>query len=181
MASVVETGERSPLLKAEITNSCYICHWYISLVLHASSTDSGTGASGVGKKTQSALLSQTFDFQHIFLDDVLREKSDDRTYLHAKFLKGCFMEKVKVPTELAISLLERKINEGIEVGKKWSIVHGFPESMRELLEFEEKVNITLVNRIRLTSIGTKNELYIASEVLSGGNTPACRKARPIFE
>lgn len=84
-------------------------------------------------------------------------------------------------TELAISLLEREINEGIKAGKKWSIVHGFPESMRELLEFEEKVNITHMNRTLLISVGTKSKLYIASEVLSGENTPAWRKARPIFK
>lgn len=79
------------------------------------------------------------------MDDVLREKSDDLTYPHAKFVKDCLEEKVEVPTELKISLLERNINEGIEEGKKWSLVHGFPECMQELLEFEEKVGLTYVS------------------------------------
>ncbi|MCJ1379039.1 HD domain-containing protein 2 [Xylographa soralifera] len=100
------------------------------------------GASGIGKKTQYTLLSQTFNLQHISLDDVLRETSNDQRFPYAKFLKSCLAENVKVPTELAITLLERKINEGIEAGKEWSIVHGFPESMRELQEFEEKVQKT---------------------------------------
>ena len=60
-------------------------------------------------------------------------------------------------------------------------MHGFPENMRELLEFEEKVSITHVNRTLLTSVDTKNKLYIASEVLSRGNAPACRKAGTIFK
>jgi len=110
------------------------------------------------------------------LDDVLREKSDDQSYLHAEFLKECLTEKANVPTELAISLLEGKINEGIEKGKKWSLVHGFPQNRRELLQFEEKVSMTHMNRTLLTSTGAKKELHFASEVLSRGNTPAYRKA-----
>ncbi|KAL9118279.1 MAG: hypothetical protein Q9187_005177 [Circinaria calcarea] len=145
------------------------------------------GAFGVGKKTQCALLSQTFDFQHITLEDVLREKSNDQTYLHAKFLKGCLTEKVKVPKELAISLLERKINEGIEAGKKWSIVHGFPESIQELHEFEEKIqknNYTLllkcsaeeilrrVVRLGQSSSEAEDELDIAKKFRDFQGTPA---------
>ncbi|EER43774.1 HD protein [Histoplasma capsulatum H143] len=42
--------------------------------------------------------------------------------------------------DLKIRLLEEKINEGIAVGKKCSIVYGFPESMEELRGFEMKVN-----------------------------------------
>lgn len=166
MVGVVATGETSPFLKAETANSCHLCYWYISSVSLASDTDSGTGASGVGKKTQCTLLSQKFSFQHISLNDVLREKSDDQSYLHAEFLKECLTEKANVPTDLTISLLEGKINEGIEEGKKWSLVRGFPENMRELLEFKEKVSMIHMNRTLLTSTGTKNKLYIASEVLS---------------
>ena len=102
--------------------------------------DYDAGPPGAGKKTQCALLCQKFGFQHISLDDVLREKSDDPTYLHAKFLKDCLEEKVDVPRELKVSLLEKKINKGVEDGKKWSLVHGFPECIQELLEFEEKVD-----------------------------------------
>ena len=104
--------------------------------------DYDTGPPGSGKKTQCALLCQKFGFQHISLDDVLREKSDDQTYLHAKFLKDCLEEKVDVPRELTVSLLEEKINQGGEDGRKWSLVHGFPESIQDLLEFEGKVQKT---------------------------------------
>jgi hypothetical protein len=114
------------------------------------------------------------------LDDIVREKSDDQTYLHAEFLRDCLTEKVDVPTDLAIGLLEGKINEGIVEGKKWSLVLGFPGSMQELHEFEEKVSMTYVNRTLLTSVGTKKELYTASEVLSRGNAPACKRAGTIY-
>jgi putative hydrolase of HD superfamily len=74
------------------------------------------------------------------LNEVLREKSDDKTYLHAKFVKECLEEEVKVPTQLAISLLESKINEGMIEGKR-SLVRGFPENMEQLDEFKRKVSI----------------------------------------
>ena len=101
--------------------------------------DCDTGAPGSGKKAQCGLLCQKFGFQHISLDDVLHEKSHDQTYLHAEFVKDCLEEEVDVPRELAISSLQSKINEGIDEGKKGSLVRGFPESTQELLEFEEKV------------------------------------------
>jgi len=115
---VIAAGERGLLLKAKTANSCYLLHWYILFVSLAPGADYDAGAHGVSKKTQCALLCQKFGFQHISLDNVLREKSDDLTYPHAKFVQDCLEEKVEVPTELKISLLERKINEGMEEGKK---------------------------------------------------------------
>lgn len=52
------------------------------------------------------------------MNKVLREKSDDKTYLYAKFVKECLKEEVRVPTQLAISLLKLKIIEGIKEGKR---------------------------------------------------------------
>lgn len=104
-------------------------------------TNYHTGAPGVDKKTQCDLLSKGFGFQHISLDDVLREKANDQTYLHAKFVRDCLEEEVNVPTQLAVSLLEWKINEGVKEGKRWSVVNGFPENMERLLEFKKKVSI----------------------------------------
>ncbi len=114
------------------------------LCLTTPGADCDTGPPGTGKKTQCALLCQKFGFQHISLDDVLREKSDDQTYLHAKFVKDCLEEKVDVPRELIVNLLEKKINKGVEEGKKWSLVYGFPECIQDLVEFEEKVGVTHV-------------------------------------
>lgn len=151
MVGIVAAGETGPLLKAKTANACYLPHWYILLVSLAPGADCNTGAPRTGKTTQCALLCQKFGFQHIFLDNVLREKSDDHTYPHADFVKQCLEEKVDVPRELTISLLEREVNKGIEEGKKWSLVHGFPECRADLLEFEEKVGLTHVNRTLLTS------------------------------
>ena len=76
-------------------------------------SDSSSGAPGVGKKTQCALLSKDFVVRRISLDQVLHEKSYDLTYPHAQYVKDCLTEEdVDVATELAINLLGRKINEG---------------------------------------------------------------------
>ena len=56
-------------------------------------------------------------------------------------MKDCLDKKVDVPQKLKINLLKRKINEGIEKDKKWSLVHGFPEDIQELVEFEEKIGL----------------------------------------
>jgi adenylate kinase family enzyme len=166
---IVAAGETGPLFKEKTANSCYLLHWYILLVSLAPGADCDTGAPGIGKKTQCALLCQKLGFQHISLDDVLREKSDDPTYPHAEFVKDCLEEKVDVPKELTISLLERKINEEIEEGKKWSLVRGFPECIQELLEFEEKVGLTDVNKPLLTSSRCKKQitLYFSTAQLRG--------------
>lgn len=164
MVRIVAAGETGPLLKAKTANSCYLLHWYILLVSLASGTDCDAGAPGIGKKTQCALLCQKYGFQHIFLDDVLREKSEDQIYPHAEFVKECLEEKVDVPRELKISLLERKINDGIEEGKKLSLVHGFPECIQELLEFEEKVGLTHVNKTLLTSGRCRKQITLYSSI-----------------
>ena len=66
--------------------------------------------------------------------------SSDPTYLHAAFLKSCLDEKVSVPTGLAIDLLEKRIQEVKSEGKAWVLVRGFPESMEQLCDFEERVS-----------------------------------------
>lgn len=117
----------------------------IQLTSVSPATDCKTGAPGIGKKTQCELLCRKFGFQKLAVNDVLYEKSNDQTYPHSKFLKDCLDEQVDVPKELAIDLLEKEINEGLNEGKKWTLVCGFPESMQELLQFEEKVGLSYVN------------------------------------
>lgn len=81
-------------------------------------------------------------------------------------MQDCLEKQVEVPRELKISLLERKINEGIEEGKKWSLVHGFPECMQELLKFKEKVGLYHVRETPcLHPVGTKKKLHSASQLL----------------
>lgn len=96
---------------------------------------------GVGKDTQCARLSKQFEFQTTTLDEALREKADDPSHPCAKYIQHCIQEKVQVPVQLAISILERKINEGIQKGRKWTLLRGFPESIQHLTEFQEQVSI----------------------------------------
>ena len=104
------------------------------------STNYNTATPGVNLKTQCDLLSKEFDFQHIYLDDILHERSSVETYLHAKFLKECLEEKVIPPVQLAVDSLEWKIKKGIKEGKMWSLVRGFPENINQLVEFKKKVS-----------------------------------------
>ena len=69
----------------------------------------------------------------------LREKSDDQTYLHAGFVKDCLDEKVDVPRELKISLLERKINEGIEGGKSGASCTGFQNAYKNFSKLKKRL------------------------------------------
>jgi hypothetical protein len=109
------------------------------------------------------------------LDNLLREKSNNQIYFHAEFLKECFKENVIIPTGLAVSIFEKRINEVIKKEKRWVFIYGFPGSMQQLYEFEEKVSIIYTNRVLLTTINIKNKLYTISELLGRGNVPACRR------
>ena len=55
-------------------------------------------------------------------------------------LRASLAEKIKVPTDLVINLLEGEINKGMQEGNKRSLVQGFPEKIQELLEFKQKVS-----------------------------------------
>jgi putative hydrolase of HD superfamily len=90
---------------------------------------------GVGKDTLWAFLSKQVRFQITTLEEALREKANDFTHPCAKYLQHCIQEKVQVPVQLAISILERKINEGLQKGK-WTLLRGFPESIQHLIEFQ---------------------------------------------
>ncbi|KAL8698048.1 MAG: hypothetical protein Q9201_006784 [Fulgogasparrea decipioides] len=92
-------------------------------------------------ETQCALLSDEFDFQHISFKHILIKESEDQSCRDAKFLRDCLTEKADIPVSLVISILERKIEEGIEE-RGWSLVYGFPQSLDQLLEFERKVSMT---------------------------------------
>ncbi|KAF2256579.1 P-loop containing nucleoside triphosphate hydrolase protein [Trematosphaeria pertusa] len=124
------------------------------------------GGPGAGKGTQCALLSEEFGFQSIDLDELLREKADDPTYSHAKFIRRCIEEDVQVPVQLAISLLEAKINKGVREGKSWSLVCGFPKNMEHLIEFQEKVQKT--NYALLLSCSPEELLRRSQEQHSNG-------------
>ena len=151
VVKIIAGGETSPLRETKEANSCYLLHWYVLWLSSAPGVDYNSGPPGVGKKTQSALLCQDFGFQQVSLDDVLHEVTNDQTYLHVGFVKDCLRENIDLPIQLKISLLERKINEGIEKGKKWSLVHGFPKTMKEVLEFEEKARL-ITNKQNLSYI-----------------------------
>lgn len=110
--------------ETKTTNFRNFFHWHIALFCSITNIDCNIDPSGIDKKTQSILLCQKFEFQHIFLNAVLHEKSDDQTYFHAGFVKNCFRKNVNVFRKIKINLLEKKVNKRINK-KKWNLVHEF--------------------------------------------------------
>jgi len=71
---------------------------------------------------------------------------------------------VNIPTALSISVLETSINKSMKDRRRWVIVGGFPESIEELHEFEEKVGTIPSEVAWLTLVGAKAKLYIVAEL-----------------
>lgn len=91
MVNPVAGGETSSFLESETVNLCHLLHRYIILLCPGlRCVDYNTGLPRIDMKTQSALLCQEFEFQHISLDDILRKKFDNQTYLYVDFVKDCF-------------------------------------------------------------------------------------------
>lgn len=164
MIKPVAGEETGPLLEAKTANFRYLSHWYIIYPIRPSGADCNIGPPEISKKTQSALLCQELEFQHVFLDVVLHEMFNDQTYPHAEFVKDCLRKNVDISRELKINLFERKINEGIKEGKKWSLVHGFPESMQKVHEFEEKVVLAATKKLLLTLSRCKKQTILCFSV-----------------
>ena len=95
---------------------------------------------------QRILLKRDIDLQHIFLDDVFREKANDQEFPHFKFVEFCLKNELQFPTDLAIDVIESKINERGEGGEgdKWKVVYGL--SMQDLVMFQQKVSISQLHR-----------------------------------
>ena len=84
----------------------------------------------------------------------------DKAYLHAEYLKNCLEEKMKLPTELLVSLLEEKIKACTHEGKQWCIVRNFPQSVHELNEFEMMVSISTCDVCRTLLISVRYRIPI---------------------
>lgn len=102
------------------------------------------GGAGVGKGTQCSLLAKDsdFSFQPISLGEVLREKRLDNSYREAKFV-GESQDNhppIAVPTQVANKLLKAKIQEGKSQGKKYSLLDGFPRSLKQIIGWEKEVS-----------------------------------------
>ncbi|KAF7538000.1 hypothetical protein G7Z17_g12734 [Cylindrodendrum hubeiense] len=78
-------------------------------------------------------------YQHTSLHKLLKEKSEDETYIHSALLKQLFAAGFHPPKDLTVKLLEDKLEEDRNRGVKCSLVSGFPESMEQLHEFETTV------------------------------------------
>lgn len=130
-AHFAKRNRRTPVIFVIGRSSQPIRYWAFNYVI---------GDHAADLKRYSTLLSTDFNFQCLDLDGLMREKSEDSTCDDAQFLRYCMQENVQWPIQLVIKLLEEKINEVSREGKRWSLVCGFPENMRYLTEFQEKVS-----------------------------------------
>ena len=117
------------------------------------------GAPSAGRKTQCALLSKEFGAQQISLPELFYEKSNDQAYPHAKFLRDCLEHNVNVPTDLTTNLVEKKIQDETDE-RRWALLHGFPENMRQLNDFEQKVSIFHPGRMHAYARKVQKHNYV---------------------
>jgi putative hydrolase of HD superfamily len=103
-------------------------------------TNSVVGGTTVNREIQCGLLRKEFGFQSITLEEVLRERADDSTLQYARIARRYLEADVEVPVQLAVELLEGKINARLQEGMNWTLVRGFPVNMPHLTEFREKVS-----------------------------------------
>jgi putative hydrolases of HD superfamily len=86
-------------------------------------------------------LGKELGFQHILLQDTLREQSKQQTSL-AEYIRDCQTEGINIPVGLMVRILEKKIRDCMKEAEKWCLVQGFPEDLEQLLEFEKRVSIS---------------------------------------
>lgn len=134
------------------------------------------GAPSAGRKTQCALLSKEFGARQISLPEVFYEKSNDQAYPHAKFLRDCLEHNINVPTDLTTNLVEKKIQDETDE-RKWALLHGFPENMRQLNDFEQKVSIFIQVECTLTPGRFKNTTMYCFWTAQRKNLANVRKCR----
>lgn len=81
----------------------------------------------------------------VVVADLLRQKSTDSGFQHNDFLRDCLKSNVSVPTGLLMKLLDEEILDEYRRGMQWILVVGFPDSPRQLVQFEETVSTSNEN------------------------------------
>lgn len=103
------------------------------------------GAPGVGKGTQSALISQHFGFFHVSVGDVLRREQKKENSEDGRIIKECLQKNKLAPADITCKLLrkelERLCNENN--GQQNFLIDGFPRNTANMREWEVSVTLKL--------------------------------------
>ncbi|KAK4119955.1 hypothetical protein N657DRAFT_580845 [Parathielavia appendiculata] len=119
---------------------------------------------------QQAFAADEAWLQCLFWESAIRERSEDPTFLHAKYLKHCLEQGLPVPTDLVVNILDMKIEEGARQDR-WTLICGFPANMESLVEFQRKVKlISPLSKPLLTSLGSKKQLLSILVETSGSRS-----------
>ncbi|KAK0106682.1 HD domain-containing protein 2 [Cadophora gregata f. sp. sojae] len=97
------------------------------------------GTPGSGEMFQAEALAENAGFKVIAVEEIIREKSTDKDYLHQEFLAECIANSVRTPIVLLVGILEEKIKAACADGENWVVVVGFPDSMQQLNGFQRQV------------------------------------------
>ena len=100
------------------------------------------GAPGVGKGTQSKLISKTFNITHISTGDLFRTNIKNNTILGNKVKD--YMDKGElVPDELTLSMVRERIN--MQDCMNGFILDGFPRNFSQARELDSMLNANKQN------------------------------------
>jgi adenylate kinase len=95
------------------------------------------GAPGVGKGTQSKLISKNFNITHISTGDLFRTNISNNTILGNK-AKGYIAKGELVPDELTLSMVKERINKNDCLNG--FILDGFPRNYNQARELDSMLN-----------------------------------------
>ncbi len=98
------------------------------------------GGSEIGKETQCARLTQDLNFQHLSVENLLREEIDRPGSNFATFIRESMQSSVIISAQLTVNLLKAKMNISTNTtGKKRYLIDEYSRSMDQALTFERKV------------------------------------------
>jgi len=97
------------------------------------------GGPGVGKGTQCSLLAQEFGLHHISVGDLLRTEAARPESPYHDFIPESIQKSILLPAQLTTQLLEQAIGQAQSHGKNIFLLDGFPRSIAQAVDFEDKV------------------------------------------
>ncbi|KAI8977134.1 adenylate kinase-domain-containing protein [Mycotypha africana] len=100
------------------------------------------GGPGAGKRTQSEKLAKEYGFVHLSVGDLLRTELEkgERSKYKDVVTEYILREKLTVPMEATIPLLEEAMRAAIAEGKPARfLIDGFPRKLDQAIKFEEMV------------------------------------------
>lgn len=98
-----------------------------------------SGGPGVGKGTQCSLLAKEMGLHHISVGDLLRSEAARTKSPFRDFIPESIRKSILLPPQLTTQILQDAIAQGQLQGKHIFLLDGFPRSVAQLTDFEDKV------------------------------------------